>query len=149
MREVVIASNEESGKIHRETCHPAGDDCHLVRGDILGSVEDLSQDLDRLHIAATWPDMIRLAAWKGEPTMGDLFLLLKNTGVGAEELLPFSDADTGDLFPWLYYGKRLDTLRKICRIAKRNAEEHLRKKDVRVYCHLVLEDVHRIVASSL
>ncbi|HXX57781.1 MAG TPA: hypothetical protein VEI96_07245 [Thermodesulfovibrionales bacterium] len=149
MREVIIASDEESGRIHRETCHSAEEDCRLAGGDILGSVMGLSQEVERLHIVATWPDVIRLAAWKTEPKMGDLLVLLKSVGLRADELLPFANADTGDLFPWLYYGKRFDTLRRLCRIAKKNAEDHVRKKDVRVYCHLISEDVHRIVASSL
>jgi len=149
MKELIIVSSKESAEIHRETCHQSEDNYHLAQGDILGSVEDIPQDLERLHIVATWPEIISLAAWKAEPKMGDLFLLLKNAGVRAEDLVPFTDGDTGDLFPWLYYGKRFDVLRKICRIAKHNAEGHVRNKDVRVYCHLVLEDVHRIVASSL
>jgi len=57
--------------------------------------------------------------------------------------------DTINLFPWLYYGKRFDVLRKICFAAKTNAERHVRNREMRVHCHLSSADTNRIVASSL
>ena len=81
--------------------------------------------------------------------MGDAFFLLRNTGISREELLPFRDSDISDLFPWLYYGKRFDILRKICVAAKTNAERHIKNRDTRVHCHLSSVDTNRIVASSL
>ena len=148
LTETVLVSDNEAQRLHRELYHCSEDAYRRVE-DLLAAVAALSADLRRVHIVATWSDLLRLALWKQEPKIGDLFLLLKGTGVRSEELLPFKDADIGDMFPWLYYGKRLDTLRKICRVAKENAEKHLRNREARVHTHLVSAEVHRIVASSL
>lgn len=147
--EAVIASDEESRRLHRELYRCAEETYRIVEDDILSSLSDITGDLKRLHIAASWLDLMRLAAWKADPGIGDLFIILKSAGIKAEHLLPFRDSDIGDLFPWLYYANRVDTLRKICRIAKANAEKHLQNRDTRVYTHLISDDMHRIVASSL
>jgi hypothetical protein len=146
--EAVLVSDNEAKKLHRELYH-CDEDAYRIAEDLLASVVALSADLRRVHIVAAWTDILRLALWKQEPKTGDLILLLRGIGVKSEELLPFRGANTGDIFPWLYYGKRLDTLRKICRIAKENAERHLRNREARVHTHLVSEEVHCIVASSL
>jgi hypothetical protein len=146
--EAVLVSNKEAEKLHREIYHCA-EDAYRVAEDVLASLSALSDDFRRVHIVATWSDLLRLALWKQEPKTGDLFLLLRGIGITSEELLPFREAHTGDIFPWLYYGKRLDTLRKICRIAKENTEKHLRNREARVHTHLVSGEVDRIVASSL
>jgi hypothetical protein len=146
--EAVLVSDREAEKLHRDIYHCA-EDAYRVAGDVLASVSALSDDFRRVHIVATWSDLIRLALWKQEPRTGDLFLLLRGIGVKSEDLLPFRESDIGDLFPWLYYGKRLDTLRRICRIAKENAERHLRNREARVHTHLVSGEVKSIVASSL
>ncbi|HET6513657.1 MAG TPA: hypothetical protein VFG09_00705 [Thermodesulfovibrionales bacterium] len=147
--ERVIVSSEVSRRAHRELYHCAEEAYRMVNGDILEAVKDFSGDFRRLHIASTWKDLLKLVSWTSDPRIGDLFLILKNIGVKTEELLPFRESDIGDIFPWLYYGKRFDALRKLCQIAKTNAERHLKNRDTRVYTHLVAEDLGNIVASSL
>lgn len=149
MTDIVLTSGERAKKAHKDLYH-FSDDVYLDAGDnLLQSVEKLSGDFIRLHIATTWKGILNLALWKPEPTMGDVFILLKNTGIGPDELLPFKDADLNDIFPWLYYGKRFDILKKICSIAKTNSERHIADKDARVHCHIVSEEASLIVASTL
>jgi len=128
------------------------DSCyHLADGDFLGSVRAvITDDLSKLHIAAGWEPMLKVALWTSRrPPLHDVLMLLKKSGVSEAELSPFGNADINDLFPWLYYGKRLEVLRKIVNRAKAKAEAALGKKKLIVYCHLLAEDVGLIVASSL
>lgn len=149
MTDIVLTSGERAKKAHRELYH-FSDDVYVDAGEnLLRPVEKLSGHPVRLHIATTWKGILNLALWKPEPTIGDLFILLKNIGIGPDELLPFKDADLNDIFPWLYYGKRFDILKKICSIAKKNSERHIADKDARVHCHIVSEDTSLIVASTL
>lgn len=148
-REVVLASNEASREAHRALYRLTEDLYFIVRDDLLESIVRVTGGVKRVHITAPWADIIRIATWKPKPNKGDIFLLLRNSGIEGEELLPFRDSDADDIFPWLYYGKRIDVLRKICRSAKTNVERHLRNRETRVYCHLISEDTKSIVASSL
>lgn len=147
--EAVIASDEESKRLHKELYHCPDDAYRFAGDDIFAAIRGLGGDFRRLHVATGWPDILRLAVWKVDPGIGDLFVLLRSVGLREEELLPFRASATGDIFPWLYYGRRLDVLRKICCIAKTNVESHLKDRDTRVYTHLISQDLRGIVASSL
>ncbi len=147
--ELVLASDETARLAHKELYHLHDDLYRIVEDDLLGVIAALEGEMKRLHMSLNWDDILKLATWRASPSMGDVFFLLKNAGIGAEELLPFRNSDVTDLFPWLYYGKRLDVLRKVCRVAKANAEKRIKNRDTRVYCHLSLVDTNRIVASSL
>jgi len=104
----------------------------------------------RIHVAAGWENMLRVAAWKAEiESVKDVFIVLKNAGVIEAELKPFSGSPVADLFPFFYYGKRLDVLKRICRIAGKQIESRIRKNGVRADCHLIMEDAPRILASTL
>ncbi len=149
VKEVVFASDEASRDAHKALYHFAEDLYFIVDDDLLGSILRGTEDKSRVHITATWADMIRIATWRREPDRGDIFLLLRNSGVGADELGPFRNSGAGDIFPWLYYARRLDVLRKICRSAKTNVEKNIRNKETRVYCHLMSETTQGIIASSL
>lgn len=148
-REVVLASNEESRDAHKALYHFAEELYLIVGDDLLESIAGVTEEMSRVHITVPWTDLISIATWKTGPSKADIFFLLTNSGVDGEELRPFKDSDAGDIFPWLYYGKRLNVLRKICRSAKTNVEKHLKNREARVYCHLVSEDTKSIVASSL
>ncbi|HAM50947.1 MAG TPA: hypothetical protein DCP92_09765 [Nitrospiraceae bacterium] len=149
MKEGILASNEQSRNVHRGLYHYAEGAYIIVDGGIINSIDTLTKDINRLHIAATWRDLISLSVWKEDPKTGDLFVLLKKIGIRTEELLLFKDSDIGDLLPWLYYGKRFEVLRKICRTATVNVENHMSRNDIRVCCHLTSEEPHCIIASSL
>lgn len=148
-KEAVIASDENSRSAHRELCRSLSDTCIIPGESILSAVEGLSGELNRLHVVVNWTDLVRLTSWKTDPGLGDLFLILRNAGVRKEELAPFKNSEVDDLFPWLYYGKRFDVLRRLCQAARANVERHSSQKDMRVYTHLVSEETHSIVASSL
>jgi hypothetical protein len=147
--EVVLASDETSRVAHKELYRLHDDSYRIVTDDLLGTIAALEGQIKRLHISSNWTDIVRLATWRSNPNAGDVFFLLRSMGIGTEELLPFRDSDIADLFPWLYYGKRFDILRKICFAAKTNAERHIKSRDTRVHCHLSSDDISRIVASSL
>jgi hypothetical protein len=149
MSEVALASNEASVQAHRELYHFTDDAYIITQGDLLGSITGLLGDINKIHVALTWTDIMKLAVWKSEPDMKDAFLVLRNIGIPSDELFPFRDSAVADLFPWLYYGKRFDLLRKICLSAKKNIEKNISIQDVRADCHLVSEETSRIVASSL
>jgi hypothetical protein len=149
MRETVLASSESSRDAHRELYRFAEDAYIVVSGSLLDTITAFNGDSDRLHISSDWSDAVRLAVWKTDPGIGDALFLLRNMGISSEELLPYRRAEVSDLFPWLYYGKRFDVLRKICFAAKTNAERHVRNREMRVHCHLSSADTNRIVASSL
>lgn len=147
--EIVLASSQASIEAHKSLYH-FGDDTYVIAGgDIIGSVAELPDGLSRVHISSPWEDMVRLAVWKSEPAKGDILLLLIGAGITVDQLHPFRESEVSDIFPWLYYGRRLDVLRKICRIAKTNTEKHIKSKDAHVYCHLTSEATKSIVASSL
>lgn len=147
--EIVIVSNETSLRAHKDIFKFDEDSYIAPGGDLLEFIAAFEGSVNRLHIASTWIDFIKLVLWKPAPKKGDLFLLLRDMGIGPDELRPFRDSGMGDIFPWLYYGRRFDVLKKICLQAKTSAEKRMKNKDIRVHCHLVSEDTNRIVASSL
>lgn len=149
MTEMAIVSNDAAMCAHRELYHLQDDAYIFANNDLLKAVSAAQGYLGRLHIASTWTDILKLALWKKDPAIGDVLVLLRNAGISPDELLPFRDADIRDIFPWLYYGRRFNVLRKICHIAKVNSEKHISNRDVRVHCHIVSEDVKLIVASTL
>jgi len=149
MREMVFASSEASRDAHRELYHFGEQSYILVTDNLIDTITAFNGDSNRLHISSEWADVIKLAVWKSDPGIGDVLFLLRNMGIPSEELLPYRRADIADLFPWLYYGKRFDILRKICFAAKTNAERYVKNRDMRIHCHLSSVDPNRIVASSL
>lgn len=149
MIEVVFASDEASREAHRDLYRFDESSYIIVQGNLLGAIMAVEGPLNRLHVSSGWTGIIRLATWKENPGRGDILFVLRNLGMRPDELLPFREAEVADLFPWLYYGKRLDILRKICVLAKTNAERYVKGRDVRVHCHLTSEEGRRIVASSL
>ncbi len=104
----------------------------------------------RIHLALGWENMLRIADWKENfASIWDVFILLKNLGVTEAALAPFVRSPINDLFPYLYYGKMLDVLKRVCVMAKRQTESRLKNTTVRVDCHLIQEDSPKVVASSL
>ncbi len=166
IHEVVICDSELSRQAHKELFRfsdevylvasasaPASDssaifDTVVQVADSCGAAGETCPS--RIHIVLGWENILRVSSWKGaKPVAGDAFLILKSAGVSAQELQPFKTADVNDLFPWLYYGKRFEVLRKVCHAAKRQMESRLKNHAVRVDSHLIADDSRRIVASSL
>ncbi len=149
MSELVLASSEAARDAHRELYHLAEGLYIIAEENLFERVASLSGDLNKLHIASNWADILKLATWRAKPAMADVFFLLTHLGIRPEELQPFRESGIEDLFPWLYYARRFDILRKVCLAAKTNAERHLTNRETRIYCHLTSAETNRIVASSL
>jgi hypothetical protein len=163
LTEVVICDSGAAMQAHRELfrfslnayvpLHESGDD--IV--DTFSALEKLVEACNalplcpsRMHMAAGWENILKVAAWKSEiSSVRDVFIVLKTAGVMDSELKPFAGSPVADLFPYLYYGKRLDVIKKICKLAGRQIESRIKKGVVRADCHLVMEDAPRIIASSL
>lgn len=122
-----------------------------IISNIVNSCNSESQTCpSKIHIVLNWTNLLQVSLWQAKkPTTGDAFTVLKNAGVGSHELQPFKTSDINDIFPWLYYGKRFDILRKLCHKAKKQMEGHLKDHSIRVDCHLIAEDTRKVVASSL
>ena len=158
--ELVICDCESSRQAHSELFRFSDEAYFTADGttgvfeaitDIIGSCNNASSGRpSKIQLVLVWENLLKVSFWKAvKPTAGDAFTLLKNSGVGSQELQPFKTADTNDLFPWLYYAKRFDVLRKVCHAAKKQMEGRLKDHSIRINCHLAFEDTRKIVASSL
>lgn len=158
--EIIICDSVVAKQAHKELFRYS-DDVYVtinesenifdVISSIINSCNAGSQSCpSRIHLVLNWLNLLRVSMWQAKkPATWDAFTMLKNAGVGSNELQPFKTADIDDIFPWLYYGKRFDILRKLCHKAKKQTEAHLKNHSVRIDCHLIAEDTKRVVASSL
>ena len=147
-RERVVYVGEAARKSHK-VLFSLGDECYVpVSKDIVGAVQACeNQDFDRLHISAGWKAILKVALWtREEPAMHDVINLLKKAGATDHDLGPFRGSAVEYILPSLFYSRRFDILKKVCRVAKATAESRINRK---VYCHLVSEQDAKIVASSL
>ena len=150
-REIVIFQDEISRKSHK-ALFSLDDACYKQSCiNIVDSVLEAAQNgLSKLHIAAEWENILKIAVWTSDSLLiHDVISLIKKCGVKEEELLPFKHSDINDIFPWLYYSNRTDILRKICGAAKTRIESRIDSRKVLVYCHLVSKETEKIIASSL
>lgn len=149
--EIVITEDEASKKTH-QALFAFSDDCYYLFGKtVLDTVRAAAgHNIHKLHLAVCWENMLRLALWSSvKPLLHDVIYLLRKSGINGEELGPFRESDINDMFPWLYYGKRFDVLRRICNAAKARAESKIKTSKILVYCHLISDETGKIVASSL
>jgi len=149
--EIVVHHDETAKKAHQQLFSLPDSAYRPTRGKITDAIAAAARDnIIKLHIAADWETILAIALWSSvRPSSHDVHTLLRKLGVPGDELAPFAKADIGDLFPWLYYGKKFDLLRKICNSAKARTESMIEKKKVLVYCHMVSPDPQAIIASSL
>ncbi|MBA4349146.1 MAG: hypothetical protein C0415_04045 [Thermodesulfovibrio sp.] len=103
----------------------------------------------KIQIVVNWINLLKVSLWKDDISTGEVFMLLKNAGINSNELQPFKNSDINDIFPYLFYGKRLDILRRICHSAKKKVESNLKNNSIRIDCHIISEDIKGIIASSL
>ncbi|TAN45709.1 MAG: hypothetical protein EPN22_01590 [Nitrospirae bacterium] len=158
--ELVICDSLIAGSAHKEL-YRFSEESYLLPdavtglfSRVAGVVEDMNGSpqsrLSKIHLALSWENLLMISLWRESiPSVADSFVVLSKAGIGTQELEPFKNADVADLFPWLYYAKRFDVLRKICHAAKKQTEGRIKNHSIRVDCHLVAEDAKRIVASSL
>ncbi|MDI6801384.1 MAG: hypothetical protein QMD01_04945 [Thermodesulfovibrionales bacterium] len=158
--ELVICDSETAKNAHQELFRfndnvyaiiPEIDNAFNVILNTVNSFNTSSPEfIQKIHLSLNWENLLRVCSWKAEkPVSVDVFILLRNAGITSQELQPFKAADINDMFPWLYYGKRFDILKKLCHIAKRQIEGHLKDHSIRIDSHLVAEDTKKVVASSL
>ncbi len=150
LSEVVLYQGEIAKECHKNL-FALDDSCYFSAGsELIASVTSVCQNsLRKLHIAAGWEGILKVSSWTENLAVHDVLSLMKRCGVQDEELGLFRRSEINDIFPWLYYGKRVDVLRKICNAAKMKAESKIDMKKLRVYCHLVSGETKKIVASSL
>ncbi len=150
-REVVLAEDDRACAVHRglfslhEGCY------RTIRGGLLDEVLRAAQDSSgRMHLAMGWLNLLRIALWTtAEPDTHDVLAVMKHAGLGEDELFPFQDAHAQDFLPSLYYSNRLDVLRRVCNLAKSQAESMVEGGRVQIICHLLAETDRTIIASSL
>ncbi|MDI6744524.1 MAG: hypothetical protein QMD07_04005 [Thermodesulfovibrionales bacterium] len=156
--ELVICDSETASQAHIELFRTS-DNKYIISDKFTSILDSLSHiinthysspSLKKIHLVMGWSNILQVSLWQAaKPAVGDIFTLLRNEGIKSEELQPFKTSDINDIFPWLYYGKRFDTLRRLCHIAKRKAEGNFKKYSIAVECHIIAEDTKKIVASSL
>jgi len=152
---VVICDSETARQSHKNLFR-SEDDKYIILDETSGIINSVSDAvskfsaLQKIHLVMGWPNILQISLWQtAKPSIGDIFTLLRNEGIGSTELQPFKTSDINDFFPWLYYGKRFDVLRKICHTAKRKVESSFKKNNINVECHIIAEDAKKIIASSL
>jgi hypothetical protein len=158
--EIVLYDSEQAKSAHQEL-YRYSDEAYTKADEAEGIFYFISEfiencncskcgELSRIHLVLSWKNLLHIALWqKKSPTPADAAIILKSAGITAQELEPFMHSDAADIFPFLYYGKRFDILRKLCHKTKKQVEGRLKANDIRIDCHLMAEDTARIVASSL
>ncbi len=148
---MVLADSKASITAHRELFRFSEGVYMLFDGkEVIDELNRIQNGRIRsLHVSGGWGWLLSLALWKQDMRWGDIMLLLGNAGMEREELMPFRNGPPEDIFPALYYGKRFDVLRRLCRRARKNLEEKPLMTPVRADFHLVEPDLSQIVASSL
>lgn len=147
-REIVVYLGEAARTSHK-ALFSLGDECYISASEnVISAILSVAdQDVDRLHISADWKEILKVALWTtGEPALYDVINLLRKAGASDADLGPFRKSDVDHIFPSLYYHRRFDIFKRICRAAKAMAESRIDRK---VYCHLVSDQEVKIVASSL
>ncbi len=139
----------EAARTAHKALYSLDDACYVPASEnIISTIMSVTGlGMERLHVSADWKSVLKVALWtSGAPPRHAVMDLLKKAGAEDHELGPFRDSDPDHFFPWLYYDRRFDILRRICRAAKAAAEARIEGK---VYIHLVSCEEARIVASSL
>ncbi len=147
---LVLFRGEAAKRSHQELFALPDAAYRIIKGSIIDEVAAVSPaPAGVLHIAAEWETMLSTAFWcRGNPSVGDVLVLLEKSGMPAGDIASLRDPDMRDIFAMLCRGERPDLLRRICRAAKANVETKF-DGDMKVHCHLVSSETGKIVASSL
>jgi|Deesub1362B_J571_1020462.scaffolds.fasta_scaffold00175_32 hypothetical protein len=150
-REIVLTEDHICGEIHRllfklpkERYQTVGEGIHRA------IFHHADNNTDRIHLVGGWEWMLHIALWKKDiPSEAEVFYFLRNLGLEEDFFIPFRGTGIEPIFHSLYYGKRLDILRRVCHYAKKKAEESVKRNIIRFDCHMVAKDTGQIIASSL
>lgn len=148
--ELVLYQNETAKKAHKTLFSFNDSSYSIFNGNIIDSIlSSASTNIKKLHLTLGWENILKVALWTNQkPLIHDVLSFIEKSGTEEDELSIFKKSDLHDIFPWLYYGKRFDVLRKICNTAKARTESKIAGQ-ITVYCHLFSEETEGIVASSL
>lgn len=159
LTEVIICDSESALQAHKELfrysqhSYISSDDTGNAFPLVTALVDTCNAAVScptRIHLALGWENMLRVAAWMSDfKSVKDAFIVLKTAGIAEAALTPFAASPVSDLFPFLYYSKQLDVMKKICVIARKQIESRVKKSPVRVDCHIITADSPQVVASSL
>lgn len=152
-RHAVVFSENTAAMDAHKALFRFRDDAYSIVGDNLFNELKRTGDESTLkvHITGGWEFILRLAlSSEAGPSRGEVLFLLQSVGLSRDDLKPFDTSDINDIFHYLYYGKRLDVLKRLCRKARKTAEDKFNSNGpVRFDCHLVEPDSAEIVASTL
>lgn len=147
MKEIALCQNRITQRVHKELfC--LSDDSYIVSEDIRKKLLEVElYESKKVHLCLNWLGLLKIILWTDEPSKGLIKNILLRAGMEEKELKDIEDTDPMNIFYWLYYGKRFKVLRKLCLMAKELAEDRVRPHLFE--CHLIAEEIPRIVASTL
>ncbi|GBE02488.1 hypothetical protein BMS3Bbin06_01740 [bacterium BMS3Bbin06] len=150
IHEVVVSEDARSRDAHMEVFRLRRDAYRYMGGDLYGALtRSVVGGALRVHVSCGWKWLLRLTFGRRDFGKGELVSLLKTAGLTDDDLRPFRTANPDDIFYFLYYGKRFDVLRRLCRSAKRRSEELPETGAAKIEFHLVAPEDSRIIASSI
>lgn len=147
MEEIALCQDEITLRAHKEL-FSFNEDSYMVSEDIRKRLLEIDPSHTiKVHLCLNWSGLLKIILWTDFPEKGFIRNILLRAGLEERELKDLDSSEPLNIFYWLYYGNRFRVLRKLCLMAKEVAED--RVKPLRFECHLIAEEISRIVASTL
>ncbi len=147
MQEIALCQNEVTRIAHKEL-FKLPDNSYIVSSDIIKEILNIpASDTTKIHLCLNWSGLFNVILWSENPSSSLIKSILIRAGLEEKELKDVADRDPLTFFHWLYYSKRFKILRKLCVMAKNMVQDKVRSAFFE--CHLVAEEIPRIVASTL
>ncbi|HIJ59688.1 MAG TPA: hypothetical protein HPP56_03625 [Nitrospirae bacterium] len=158
-KEFALCDGYHALSIHKKIFHLPDDNYFICTEgqSFLSKIDQLvsslfgSKDIPiKVHIVIDWETLFRLLLWKDEHiTVKQAYMLLIDAGLTRIDIEPFLNSSLMDLFPSIYYSKRLEVLRRLCSKVKKTVEAKFSTYGLKTDCHLVPKGIDLITASSL
>ncbi|MCX7794471.1 MAG: hypothetical protein N2257_08755 [Thermodesulfovibrionales bacterium] len=147
MEEIALCQDEVTRRAHKEL-FGLPDGSYIISEDIRKKLFEINlTEGIKVHLCLNWSGLLKIILWTDDPPKGFVKNILLRAGVEEKELNELDNSDILNIFYWLYYGNRFKVLRKLCLMAKELAEDKV--KSIRFECHLIAEEISKIVASTL
>lgn len=147
MDEIALCQDEITRKAHREL-FGFPDSAYIISQNVRKKLLEIPRSEEvKIHLCLNWSGLLNLIIWTDSPSNAFIKNILLRAGLQQSELKNIDISDPSSIFYWLYYGNKLKILRKLCMIAKELAEDKVRP--LRFECHLIAEEISKIVASTL
>ncbi|MFN3739989.1 MAG: hypothetical protein ACK4TF_04875 [Thermodesulfovibrionales bacterium] len=147
MQEIALCQNEITRIAHKELFN-LPDNSYIVDTDIIKEILKISTlEALRVHLCLNWSGLFNVILWSDDLSSYLIKNILIKAGLEEKELKDMTYTEPLTFFYWLYYGKRFKILRKLCHMARDMAQDKVRV--VRFECHLIAEEIPKIVASTL